>query len=70
MSGRAMVRGKVAVVSIGETQAPEAEFKLARRAILAVCEDAGLDPRALDGFASSSNDRNDPSPQSGETAWT
>jgi hypothetical protein len=65
-----MVRGKVAVVSTDETQAPEVEFKLARGAILAACEDAGLDPRAVDAFASCSDDRNDPSPQSGETAWT
>ena len=41
------VRGKVAVVGIGETEyskrgeAPDAEFKLALKAILAACEDAG-----------------------------
>ncbi len=61
------LRGKVAIVGIGETpyykrgQAPEPEFKLGLRAILAACQDAGLDPRAIDGFASYSNDRNDPS---------
>jgi acetyl-CoA acetyltransferase len=61
------LRGKVAIAGIGETpyykhgRAPEPEFKLALMAILAACEDAGLDPRAIDGFASYSNDRNDPS---------
>jgi len=61
------IRGHVAVAGIGETtyykhgQAPESEVKLALRAILAACEDAGLDPRQVDGFASYSNDRNDPS---------
>jgi acetyl-CoA acetyltransferase len=61
------LRGKAAVAGIGETayykhgQAPESEFKLALRAILAACADAGIDPRQVDGFASYSNDRNDPS---------
>ena len=61
------VRGKVAVVGIGETQyykrgeAPDAEFKLALKAILAACEDAGISPKQVDGFASFSNDRSDPS---------
>jgi acetyl-CoA acetyltransferase len=55
------------VVGVGETtyykhgQAPEPEVALALRAILAACADAGLDPRQIDGFASYSNDRNDPS---------
>ena len=61
------LRGKVAVAGIGETtyykhgRAPDSEFKLALMAILAACEDAGIDPREIDGFASYSNDRNDPS---------
>jgi len=61
------VRGRVAVAGVGETpyykhgRAPEPEVKLALRAILAACDDAGVDPRAIDGFASYSNDRNDPS---------
>jgi acetyl-CoA acetyltransferase len=42
-------------------EAPEAEFKLALRAILRACDDAGISPREIDGFASYSNDRNDPS---------
>jgi acetyl-CoA acetyltransferase len=61
------IRGRVAIVGVGETvyykhgQAPEPEVKLALQAILAACDDAGIDPRSIDGFASYSNDRNDPS---------
>ncbi len=61
------LRGQVAVAGIGQTryykhgQAPEPEFKLALRAILAACADAGIDVREVDGFASYSNDRCDPS---------
>jgi acetyl-CoA acetyltransferase len=67
VTASATIRGRVAVVGIGETdyykhgQAPESEVALALRAILRACEDAGLDPRTIDGFASYSNDRNDPS---------
>lgn len=66
MSERTL-RGKVAIVGIGETtyykhgKSPDAEFKLALKAILAACADAGINPRAIDGFASYSNDRNEPS---------
>ncbi len=65
MSERTM-RGEVAVVGVGETtyykrgQAPEAEFKLGLQAIVNACDDAGIDPHQIDGFASYSNDRNDP----------
>ena len=61
------IRGRVAVVGVGETtyykhgRAPKSEFALALEAILRACADAGLDPRRVDGFASYSNDRNDPS---------
>lgn len=64
--GRSL-RGQVAVIGLGETeyyrhgQSPDPEFKLALKAILAACADAGLDPRDIDGFASFSNDRNDSS---------
>ncbi|HSW19064.1 MAG TPA: acetyl-CoA acetyltransferase [Ramlibacter sp.] len=60
------LKGRVAVVGIGETsyykhgQSPDAEFKLALKAILAACQDAGVDPRRIDGFASYSDDRSDP----------
>src|ERR1044071_3931275 len=66
MSKRTL-RGKVAIAGVGETpyyrhgKAPVSEFKLALQAILAACEDAGIPPREIDGFASYSNDRNEPS---------
>jgi acetyl-CoA acetyltransferase len=66
MTSRSL-RGRVAIAGIGETPyykhsaSPDAEFKLALKAILAACEDAGIDPREIDGFASYSNDRSDPS---------
>jgi 3-oxoacyl-(acyl-carrier-protein) synthase len=57
--GRAAIgrtlRGRVAVVGIGETEyyrhgaSPDPEFKLALKAILSACKDAGLDPREIDG---------------------
>src|SRR5205814_1477481 len=61
------IRGRVAIVGVGETayykhgRAPESEFALALRAILSACEDAGIDPRQVAGFASYTTDRNDPS---------
>ena len=59
------LRGKVAVAGVGETkfykrgQSPDPEFVMALKAILAACEDAGLDPRKIDGFASFHNERSD-----------
>src|SRR5262245_53074353 len=67
VSARRTIRGQVAVAGIGETtyyrhgQAPDAEITLALKSILAACADAGIDPQQIDGFASYSNDRNDPS---------
>lgn len=61
------LRGSVTVAGIGETpyykrgESPDAEFKLALKAILAACEDAGIPPADIDGFSSYSNDRSDPS---------
>ncbi len=61
------LRGRVAVIGVGETAyyrhgtSPDPEFKLALKAILAACRDAGLDPREIDGFASYSDDRSDAS---------
>jgi acetyl-CoA acetyltransferase len=60
------LKGRVAVAGVGETayyrhgQAPEPEMVLCLKAILAACADAGVDPALVDGFASYSNDRNDP----------
>jgi len=67
MTAARTIRGRVAIAGIGETayykhgRAPESEFALALQAILRACEDAGIEPRQVDGFASYSNDRNDPS---------
>lgn len=60
------IRGKVAAIGIGETRyykrgaAPDAEFKMCIEAILNAAEDAGVKVTDIDGFASYSNDRNDP----------
>lgn len=61
------LRGSVAVAGLGETsyykrgESPDPEFKLALKAIKAACADAGISPKDIDGFASFSNDRSDPS---------
>ena len=66
MSDRTL-RGKVAVAGVAETEyykwgrSPDPEFKLAIQAILKACENAGVDPRDVDGFSSYSNDRSDAS---------
>jgi acetyl-CoA acetyltransferase len=58
-------RGATAVVGIGQTEfyrrgaSPDAELKLALRAIVAACADAGIDPRDVDGFVSYGSERND-----------
>jgi acetyl-CoA acetyltransferase len=60
------VKDRVAIVGIGETAyykrgaATDAEFKLVLQAILKAVDDAGLRVTDLNGFASYSNDRNDP----------
>src|SRR5438067_11204126 len=59
------LKGRVAIVGIGETDyyrhgtSPDPEFKLALKAILAACKDAGLDARDIDGFSSYRDDRNE-----------
>ena len=61
------VRGKAAVVGVGETtyykrgDSPDPEFVLVLKAILAACADAGISPTEIDGYSSYSNDRNLPS---------
>lgn len=65
MRGRSLrtLRGKAAVVGIGETQyykrgnSPDPEFVLALKAIRAACDDAGIDVRDVDGFSSFHNER-------------
>lgn len=65
MTSARTLRGRVAIVGIGETayfkhgQSPDSEFKLALKAILAACADAGLDPRRIDGFSGFSDERSD-----------
>ena len=60
------IKDKVAIVGIGETryykagQAPVSEFQLALQAIQKAVADAGLRVEDVDGFASYSDDRNDP----------
>jgi acetyl-CoA acetyltransferase len=61
------LRARTAILGVGETQyykrgqSPHDEFKLALQAILAACADAGIHASEIDGFASYSNDRSDPS---------
>jgi acetyl-CoA acetyltransferase len=58
-------RGRTAIVGIGSTPyykrgaAPEAEQKLVLRAIVEAAEDAGIDPRDIDGFCSYGADTNE-----------
>src|SRR6266403_2971677 len=60
------LRGKVAIAGIGESlyykrgKSPPSEFKLALQAILAAAEDAGIDVRQIDGFASFADERSMP----------
>ncbi len=59
------LRGAAAIVGIGQTpyykraSAPDPEIKLALRAIVAACDDAGINPRDVDGFISYASERND-----------
>jgi len=59
------LRGKTAIAGIGETiyykhgQSPDSEFKLALQAIVKACDDAGISPHEVDGFASYGDDRSD-----------
>jgi acetyl-CoA acetyltransferase len=58
------MRGAAAVVGLGQTPwykrgtAPEPEMKLALRAIVAAADDAGIDPRDIDGFVSWGSEKN------------
>lgn len=60
------MRGKVAIAGVGESdyykhgKSPYSQFELTLRAILKACENAGVDPREIDGFSSYSGDLNDP----------
>ncbi|WP_099024546.1 thiolase C-terminal domain-containing protein [Mycolicibacterium palauense] len=58
-------RGSTAVVGVGATDyfargtSPLSTAQLVLQAILAACDDAGADPRTIDGFVSYSNDSSD-----------
>lgn len=64
MPGSNSLRGRAAIVGVGETpyyrwgKSPDPEFKLALSAVLSACADAGIVPRRIDGFSSYSDDRN------------
>jgi acetyl-CoA acetyltransferase len=59
------LRGATAIVGIGQTPyykrgtSPDPELKLCLRAIVAACEDAGIDPKEIDGFISYASERSD-----------
>ena len=59
------LRGAAAVVGIGQTPyykrgtSPDSEIKLALRAIVAACEDAGISTKDVDGFVSYGSERSD-----------
>jgi acetyl-CoA acetyltransferase len=59
------LRGKTVIAGIGETtyykhgQSAYSEFKLALQAIINACQDAGISPHDIDGFASYGNDRSE-----------
>lgn len=58
------MRGSTAIVGIAQTPyykrgtSPDPEMKLALRAIVAACDDAGIDPADIDGFVSYGSERN------------
>src|SRR5215210_1471260 len=59
------LRGAAAIVGIGQTPhyergtSPDPEIKLALRAIVSACEDAGIPTSEIDGFVSYGSERND-----------
>ena len=65
-NGARTIRGKVAIAGVAETAyykrgaATDPEFKMALQAIIKAADDAGIAVTDIDGFASYSNDRNDP----------
>ena len=60
------LNGKVAIVGLGETRyykrgaSPVSEFLLVCEAVIKAANDAGIDVKDIDGFASYSGDRNEP----------
>jgi acetyl-CoA acetyltransferase len=66
MARKRTLRGQVAIAGIGESvyykhgKSPDAQFKLLLTAILNAAQDAGIDPREIDGISSYANDANAP----------
>ena len=69
------LKGKVAIVGLGETRyykrgaSPVSEFLLVCEAVKKAAADAGLDIREIDGFASYSNDRTEPTRLAAALGW-
>lgn len=59
------LRAATAIVGIGQTPlykrgcSPDPEMKLCMRAIVAACDDAGIDPSDIDGFVSYGSEKNE-----------
>lgn len=59
-----IMRGATAIVGVGQTpwykrgSAADSELKLALRAVVAAADDAGIDPRDIDGFVSWGSEKN------------
>lgn len=59
------IRGRTAIVGVGQTPyykrgtSPDPDIKLALRAIVDACQDAGIEPRDIDGFVSYASERSD-----------
>ena len=59
------IRGRTAIVGVGQTPyykrgtSPDPDIKLALRAIVDACQDAGVEPRDIDGFVSYASERSD-----------
>ena len=68
MARKRTLRGQVAIAGIGESvyykhgKSPDAQFKLLLTAILNAAQDAGIDPREIDGISSYANDAKCPRP--------
>ncbi|MFD0094686.1 hypothetical protein ACFVHA_28920, partial [Bacillus cereus] len=66
MSERRSLRGRAAVVGVGEStfykrgKSPDTEFELCLKAVLAAAEDAHIDVRDVDGLVSFGGDKNEP----------
>lgn len=58
------IRGAAAVVGVGQLPwykrgtAPDSEFEMAVQAVIGAAEDAGMDPRDIDGFVSWGSEKN------------